>query len=109
VDSATALGVVSLGLQVCQALPEYYQAWDGYLDDIRETCDSIADLNKTISLLRDGLQTVQTTSPRIDLASRVAECLTTCEDGIARLGKKLKKLHKETPKGFRQRAQAGGP
>lgn len=107
-DPGTALAVVSLGLQVCQGLLDYYQAWDNFSEDIRETYNVISSLNKTLSLLRNELQAVQTTSPNIGLAARVSECLTGCEEAILRLKKKLGKLQKQAPKGLIERAQSGG-
>jgi len=102
-DPGTAVGVVSLGIQVCEGLLEYYRDWKGYEDDIRETKSEIANLSKTFALLDDKLQP----SPQTALATRAQECLVACQDGIQQLEKKLKKLRKETPTGWRQKAQAG--
>ncbi|TVY35144.1 Ankyrin repeat domain-containing protein [Lachnellula occidentalis] len=77
-------------------------------DDVKETYNSISDLNKTFILIRDALQAIEASSPNIDLAIRVSECLSTCEEAILRLEKKLDKLYKDNPKGFRQNAQASG-
>jgi hypothetical protein len=103
-DPGTAVGVASLGIQVCDGLLKYYRDWKGYEDDIRETCTAIADLSKTFGLLGD---TLLRASPD-DLAQRAQESLTTCKEGIEQLETKLKKLHREAPTGLRQRAQAGG-
>ncbi|KAL1793099.1 hypothetical protein ACET3X_008081 [Alternaria dauci] len=103
-DLGTAVGVVSLGLQVCEGILKYYHDWKGYEDDIRETYTGIDDLAKTFALLHAELQTV----PQKAFATRAQECLAACQDGIQQLEKKLKKLHKEAPTGLRQKAQVGG-
>ncbi|KAH6869160.1 hypothetical protein B0T10DRAFT_594995 [Thelonectria olida] len=108
IDPGTALGVVSLGLEVCKGLLPYYEAWDEYEDTIKDAYNSIADLNKTLALLSDRLQAIQTASPTSPLPVRVVECLTTCEDGVQRLDKKLKKLFRENPHTFKEKAKAGG-
>ncbi|KAH7079932.1 hypothetical protein BKA63DRAFT_600355 [Paraphoma chrysanthemicola] len=103
-DPGTAVGVASLGIQVCEGLLKYYRDWKGYEDDIRETCTEIADLSKTFGLLSD---TLQRASPNA-LAQRAQECLTTTQEGVQQLEKKRKKLHREAPTGLRHKVQAGG-
>ncbi|KAG9196619.1 hypothetical protein G6011_01740 [Alternaria panax] len=103
-DPGTAVGVVPLGIQVCEAILKYYCDWKGYEDDIRETYMGIGDLAKTSKLLYDELKKVLQKS----FATRVQECVTTCQEGFQQLEKKLKTPHKEAMAGLRQRAQAGG-
>lgn len=107
-DPGTALGVVSLGLEVCKGLLAYYDAWEGYRDTVQETYRNIANLNKTLALLDDKLKAIQTASPTSQLPVRAAECLTSCKDGVQRLDKKLKKISQENPKTFKEKAKAGG-
>jgi hypothetical protein len=103
-DPGTAVGVASLGIQVCQGLLQYYRDWKDHDDDIRETYTGINDLQQTLELLKDKLQILSGTP----FVIRARECLVTCQEGIQRLDKKLKKLSKETPIGILQKAQAGG-
>ncbi|CAN9363226.1 unnamed protein product [Alternaria alternata] len=103
-DPGTAVGVVSLGIQVCEGILKYYRDWRGYEEDIQEAYTRIDDLAKTFALLHAELQTV----PQKAFAIRAQECLATCQDGIQQLEKKLKKVHKDAPAGLRQRAQVGG-
>ncbi|RYN73457.1 hypothetical protein AA0117_g7845 [Alternaria alternata] len=103
-DPGTAVGVVSLGMQVCEGILKYYRDWKGYEKDIQEAYTGIDDLAKTFAILYDELQTV----PQKAFAIRAQECLATCQDGIQQLEKKLKKVHKEAPAGLRHRAQVGG-
>ncbi|KAF1993541.1 hypothetical protein P154DRAFT_625367 [Amniculicola lignicola CBS 123094] len=103
-DPGTAVGVVSLGLQVCEGLLKYYRAWEGYQGDIEETNKVIVNLEKTFTVLAGTLQKQSQTT----LTANVEDCLTACRDGVTRLEKKLKRVHKETPSGFKQKAQAIG-
>ncbi|KAJ4345321.1 uncharacterized protein N0V89_011451 [Didymosphaeria variabile] len=101
-DPGTAVGVASMGIQVCQGLLEYYQSWKGYEEDIREAYSAITELSRTFKLLEEGL-TMQRTST---LVSQAQESLMACKDGVQQLEKKLKKLHKEAPNGFKEKAHA---
>jgi len=56
--AGTAVGIASLGIQVCQGLLTYYDGWKGYKTDISRTYESIADLNGTFDLLRSSLDNV---------------------------------------------------
>jgi hypothetical protein len=103
VDPGTALGAVSLGVQVCGGLLKYYQAFKGYEDDIRETYSEINSLSKTFDFLDDKLKTL----PQRALATRAQECLIGCRNGIQQLDEELKKMHKEAPVGLRQTIEAG--
>lgn len=102
-DVGTAVGVASLGIQVCQGLLEYYRDWKDYDDDIRCTYAELSELNKTFTVLHDKLQTASG-SVFID---RAKDCLLTCQDGITQLEEKLKKIHKEPSTGLKQKMQAG--
>ncbi|KJX98546.1 ankyrin repeat protein [Zymoseptoria brevis] len=97
----SAVGIASLGIQVCQGLLDYYDGWKGYPTDIAGAYNSIADLNKTLALLKVSLDAKELDHDR---AERAKEALETCKDGLTRLSKKLQKLQThEKPQGFRQR------
>ncbi|KAI1109430.1 ankyrin repeat-containing domain protein [Nemania sp. NC0429] len=102
-DPGTVVGIVSLGIQVCQGLLKYYDSWDGYEDDVRQAYQRIAELGKTFGFLEGILQSI----PPGDLPTRASECLIACKDGLERLDKKLKKLHKENPIGIAQKTHSG--
>ena len=54
--AGTAAGIASLGIQVCQGLLSYYEAWRSYHQDICDACDKASELEKTFALLNDTLQ-----------------------------------------------------
>jgi len=102
-EAGTAIGIASLGIQVCEGLLKYYHGVKGYENDIQETYKEMKSLSKTFALLKTSLQAVASQT----LATRAQECLVECQDGIQQLDAKLSRLHKEAPAGLRQKAQAG--
>lgn len=53
--AGSVVGIVSLGIQVCQGLLTYYDGWRGYKTDVDSTRESIEDLSSTLTLLRGSL------------------------------------------------------
>ncbi|PGH23015.1 hypothetical protein AJ80_02930 [Polytolypa hystricis UAMH7299] len=88
----TAVGVISLGIQVCGGLVEYY---DAYSDYSRET-DSIRE--QTQSLL-DAFTLLQSTLGRhsfdAEIVQSVESSIGACKNGIERLRRKLDKFRKQ--------------
>lgn len=99
--AGSAVGVASLGIQVCQGLLSYFDSWKGYNSDIDGVYSSIADLSRTLVLLRDSLQKGDLEQER---SERVNICLTTCEGALRELSDRLRDLrkHKE-PEGLRRK------
>lgn len=101
--AGTAVGIASLGIQICQGLLSYYDQWTSFSEDITATFRSIDDLSRTLILLRDSLKKGDLNVAR---ATRVATCLQSCEDALAKLFKKAEKLRtKERPEGLEQRVR----
>ncbi|CAO2649247.1 Nn.00g066320.m01.CDS01 [Neocucurbitaria sp. VM-36] len=92
--AGAAVGVASLGIQLCQGLLQYYVSWKGYKDDIKATYDSIEQFEKTLMLLG---KTADRSQHSPELIQRVAECVIACESGINRLKKKFEKIKQKTP------------
>ena len=53
--AGSAVGIASLGIQICQGLLSYYDDWKGYHSDISSTYESIDDLSRTLILLKASL------------------------------------------------------
>jgi hypothetical protein len=87
--ASSTVGVVSLGLTVCQGLLEYYGSWKSYRRDIDTTCGSLASLISTISLLSAAIHGRVLDNAAV---TRVQECINSCQDGIRHLEKKLDKV-----------------
>lgn len=52
---ASAGGIISLGITVCQGLIDYYQAFAGQYRDVRVVVQDLQGLEKSLTLLRDSL------------------------------------------------------
>ena len=97
-DAGTAIGVTSLGLQVCQELLNYYDNWRQYNDDIAITFDTIKRLNALFSDLKTVLVHIDESKKKHALAA-----LEACSDSLAKLQKKATKLQPiAKPTGSRQ-------
>ncbi|KAH0287348.1 hypothetical protein KCU62_g6027, partial [Aureobasidium sp. EXF-3399] len=102
--AGTAVGIASLGIQVCQGLLSYYDAWKSYHPDISSTYEAIIDLSKTLTVLKTTLQQ-QADGERVE---RVRTCVKGCEDALRQLDEKRRSLQKFTaPEGFRQTVRSG--
>lgn len=100
----TAVGVVSLGIQVCQGLISYYEAWESYHGDIESACNKVSELEKTLALLKSILD-----HPNLDPKRRVRvqESLMAYKVGLDSLEKKYEKVRAvDQPSGFRERVKA---
>jgi len=97
----TAVGVASLGIQVCQGLLSYYETWKDYDSDVAATYDMIADLQQTFDLLKSALN-----DPLLDAkkAERVESCVQSARNALVKLeAKALKVREYEQPTGFSQK------
>jgi hypothetical protein len=102
--AGTAVGIASLGIQVCQGLLFYYDSWKNYDSDISSTYNAISDLSKTLILLKTTLRQ-QTDEERV---GRVRTCMKDCEDALLELEEKRCSLQKYgQPEGLRQKMRSG--
>jgi hypothetical protein len=102
--AGSAVGIASLGIQVCQGLLSYYHDWRSYHDDIVSACDKISSLERTLTLLRESLN-----QPSLDAKrkARVQESLVSCDGSIKALGKRCTKLQASAqPSNLREKALA---
>lgn len=102
--AGTVVGVASLGIQICQGILSYYDAWKGYPEDIQSTYATVRNLRKSFALIKESLTSK---ALNVDRANRVKESLESCKEGLEKLKKKLRKLREhDQPSGFRQKAFA---
>ena len=100
--AGSAVGIASLGIQVCQGLLSYYDGWKSFNLDISSTYDSIDDLSRTLALLTASLDSDDLDEEKKD---RVKRCLHLCEESLIQLSRKSEKLRKYgQPEGVRQKA-----
>ncbi|TGO92320.1 hypothetical protein BPOR_0005g00090 [Botrytis porri] len=82
-------GILSAGIQVCEGLINYYNAWKGSKKENADMIKSIEGLLTNFALLKAVLQ-----SSALDktMTMTVESKILDCEDSIAELGDVLKKV-----------------
>lgn len=90
--AGSAVGVVSLGIHVCQGLLAYYDSWKGCHQDIENTSKSIASLTETLELVSRVVKNKKGQGEPVEqqIYSIVVRCLT----GIEGLSKELERFEK---------------
>nr|POF13639.1 vegetative incompatibility protein het-e-1 [Quercus suber] len=98
----TAVGVASLGIQVCQGLLAYYNDWKDYDSDIKSTYESIASLNRLFISIKASIEDKELDEEKVE---NVTACLKSCEAALTKLSEKKQKLQKHAkPKGVSEKA-----
>jgi hypothetical protein len=99
--AGSAVGVASLGIQVCQGLVSYYHDWRSYHEDISAACDKVSGLERTFALLKE---TLNQASLNAEQTAQVRDSLLSCKDSIGALEKRCAKLQASgQPTSFRER------
>lgn len=99
--AGTAVGIVSVGLQISQGLLRYYGGWKDYPSDVDITYQSIAELSRSLTLLKASLEAEGLDAERTE---RVRTCLRSCENALTRLSKKLQQVRKHvSPEDLRRK------
>ena len=90
--AGSAVGVISLGIQVCQGLLAYYDSWKGCHQDVENTSKSIASLTETLELVSRVVKNKKGQGEPIEqqIYSIVVRCLT----GIEALSKQFERFEK---------------
>ena len=77
-----AVGIASLGIQVCQGLLTYYDDWRDYDTDVSSAYESIDDVSRTLALLKASLDGDELDEEKKE---RVKRCLHSCEGSLVKL------------------------
>ena len=80
--AGTAVGVISLGLSVCQSLVSYYQSWNSCDNDVQESVRSLQDITYTLGLLKTRLPNAPFCA---DAVNHIKISITHVEDTITKL------------------------
>ncbi len=91
-----AVGVVTLGVTICQGLLQYYSSWKGSQKDVAAMCASLEGLSKTFRLLES---TISDRRFNQAIVGRVTASIELCEAGVNELDAKLSKVKKTAVKG----------
>lgn len=83
---AEAIGIVSLGIQVCQGLLKYYGSWKDGRKDVAALCSSLESLSSILDRLEHTL------TGTIEDKSTIKDCIKACRSSIEQLDNKLSKV-----------------
>lgn len=84
-----AVGVISLGIQVCQGLVSYYADWKSRDDDIDRILDKLRGLGETLENLKSEILKLQDSNAKE--IKDVNTKILSCDAGIHRLQTVLNK------------------
>lgn len=83
VDPGTAVGIVSLGLQVAKSLAKYYSDYKVYDDDILHAVERVQRLYETCEALEAPLRKLELSGDPI--SERVRDSLNSCRRKLLKL------------------------
>lgn len=90
-------GLVSLGLEVCKGLVNYFNSWKDYHSDVAEICASTNTLLHVLTLLKNCEAKQQFNAISED--GVIDNVLQACERTIDKLNKILKKCNNKDSRG----------
>lgn len=91
--AAGAVSFISLGIQVCQGLVSYCNAWKSYDRDIGDASERLDGLQRTLESLRDILPKVD--GPNLSASpvlQNVSSQILSCDKGLRKLQAALMKF-----------------
>ncbi|KAJ5098839.1 hypothetical protein N7532_005840 [Penicillium argentinense] len=91
--AGSAVGVISLGLAVCQGLLAYYGPLKAYDEQIHDVSDRIKSFNSTLKALKVVLANAEVSSSTLTArpATQALDCIFNCQEGLKRLKSMLDK------------------
>lgn len=94
--AGSAVGVISLGLTVCQGLLAYYGPFKAYDEQIHDVSNRIKSFNSTLEALKDVLANAGVSSSALTPRSATVAlgCIFNCQEGLKRLKNMLDKCRK---------------
>lgn len=95
----SAVGVISLGLAVCEGLLAYYGPYKTFHEEINDTICRTENLTKALRALEKILNDAEKSdmTQKAESAKIAIETIKCCEKRIKRLEGMLKKCHNVTP------------
>jgi hypothetical protein len=100
-----AVGIVSLGLTVCQSLISYYGPWSAYDEEISELARKAEGLKTTLQTVQGTLEKFESTE--MIQTKEVQTRIMPCIEALQRLEKEIEKCKKsQSPSNFRDKLQA---
>lgn len=102
--AGTAVGIISLGLQVCQGIVSYSQAWRGYDEDIQNARNKATALRMPLKTLRDTIEELQQTRPEV--AADLEEQAMSMQSSIEKLKKVVDRFKPAQSEAFPDKVRA---
>jgi hypothetical protein len=92
--AGSAVGVVSLGITVCQGLHRYYSACRDRSDDVKALVSSLDGLIRALDMLRN---TIKDNCFDATTQAHIESHIADCGDAVQNLARELEKVKKEVP------------
>ena len=91
--TGSAVGVISLGLTICQGLLAYYGPFKDYDEQMQDVSNRIKSFNSTLKALEDVLAKAQSLSSTqtAQSATVALDSIFNCQEGLKRLKNMLDK------------------
>lgn len=93
--TGTAIGIVSLGLQVCQGIAQYYSQWKDFDRDVAAMYTSIDQMSRIFQIIQEKLSTESFSN--LPSVLEVDTNITLCESGVLELRRRLEKIKSKEP------------
>jgi hypothetical protein len=94
---ASAVGILSFGIQIAQGFLKYYGSWKDYDSDILNLCSSLDSLKRNLVLLSETVQ--RQITPSMQIATDVKKSINRVHQEMKKLELELGKIHEtESPK-----------
>ena len=104
--TASAAGIVSLGITVCQGLIDYYQKYKDKVRDVAKTTQSIETVLSTLNSLESILKTRKFSSSQGALVTTIEDSIKACVESIDDLQEELERIKDPSKPGFRTTVRA---
>ena len=104
--TGTAVGIVSLGLTVCQSLVSYYDSWKSHDEQVKEAVMRIGELENVLDVLSGRLARLPSYH---EVSSQVETLAVSCKASMKKLGDIFEECRKAgTPSTLKEKIQAQG-
>ena len=80
--AGSAVGIISLGIQVCQGLTQYYGSWKDAPRDVAQMCTLVRNLEETLKVLK---VTIKNKGVATQAETRVQNIIAACTVSINKL------------------------
>ncbi|KFY05580.1 hypothetical protein V492_08436 [Pseudogymnoascus sp. VKM F-4246] len=100
--AGSVVGIISLGIQVTQALTDYYEAYKGQRSDIANTAKKLINLLSIFKSLREQLTGRKFRADEKGLLETIEDSITECEENILELQTKVEKFKENSGNGVQE-------